>query len=122
LRSYKAKGRFKKVYINDIVFVEKEFGRRLENIIFIELLRRKENVYYFKNKFECDFVLHKKQAIQVVWELNEENERREINGLIEAMKYFKIETGIILTYNQEKEIKLDKYRIQVLPVWKWLLE
>ena len=122
LRSYKTKGRFKKVYINDIVFVEKEFGRRLENIVFIELLRRKENVYYFKNKFECDFVLHKKQAIQVVWELNEENERREINGLIEAMKYFKIETGIILTYNQEKEIKLDKYRIQVLPVWKWLLE
>jgi len=122
LRSYKIKSRFKKVYINDIVFVEKEFGRRLENIVFIELLRRKENVYYFKNKFECDFVLHKKQAIQVVWELNEENKKREINGLIEAMKYFKIETGIILTYNQEKEIKVDKYRIQILPVWKWLLE
>ncbi len=121
LRSYKIKGRFKKVYINDIVFVEKEYGRRLENIVFVELLRRKENVYYFKNKFECDFVIHKKQAIQVVWELNEENKKREVNGLIEAMQYFKIENGLILTYNQEKEIKVDGYKIQILPVWKWLL-
>ncbi len=121
LRSYKIKGRFKKVYVNDIVFVEKEYGRRLENVVFIELLRRGENVYYFKNKFECDFVIHKNQAIQVVWELNEENEKREINGLIEAMKYFKIESALILTYDQEKEIKLDRYKIQILPVWKWLL-
>jgi len=121
LRTYKIKERVKKVYLNDIVFGSENQGRRLENIVFIDLLRRKEKVYYFKNNFECDFVIPKKQAIQVVWELNEENKKREIKGLIEAMKYFKIKKGTIFTYNQEGKIKKDKYRIQIIPVWKWLL-
>jgi predicted AAA+ superfamily ATPase len=30
-------------------------------------------------------------------------------------------TKEFITYNQEKEIKEDKYKIQVIPVWKWLL-
>ena len=122
LRTYKIKERVKKVYLNDIVFGSENQGRRLENIVFIDLLRRKEKVYYFKNNFECDFVIPKKQAIQVVWELNEENKKREIKGLIEAMKYFKIKKGTIFTYNQEGKIKKDKYRIQIIPVWKWLLK
>jgi len=121
LRTYKIKERVKKVYLNDIVFGDKNKGRRLENIVFIELLRRKEKVYYFKNNFECDFVIPKKQAIQVVWQLNEENKKREIKGLIEAMEYFRIKKGIIFTYNQEEEIKENKYRIQIIPLWKWLL-
>jgi len=122
LRTHKIKERLKKVYLNDIVFGNKEQGRRLENIAFVELLRRKERIYYFKNNFECDFVIPKKQAIQVVWELNKENKKREIKGLIEALKYFRIKKGKIFTYNQEEEIKEDKYRIQVIPLWKWILE
>jgi len=122
LRTHKIKERIKKVYLNDIVFGSEEKGRNLENIAFVELLRMGEKMCYFKNNFECDFVIPKKQAIQVVWELNEKNRKREINGLIEAMKYFKIKDGTILTYNQEKRIKESKYKIQVIPVWKWLLK
>jgi len=121
LRTYRIKERLKKVYLNDIVFADKNEGRKLENIVFIELKKTEEKIYYFKNKFECDFVIPSKRAIQVVWELNEDNKKREINGLIEAMKYFRIKKGIILTYNQEQEIKEDKYKIQVTPIWKRLL-
>ena len=121
LKTYKIKERLKKVYLNDIVFGSKEQGRKLENIVFVELLRRKEKVYYFKNNFECDFVAPKKQAIQVVWELNEENKKREIKGLTEAMEYFRIKKGTIFTYNQEEKIKENKYSIQIIPLWKWLL-
>jgi len=120
LRTYRIKERLKKVYLNDIVFGNKNEGRKLENIVFIELKKTEEKIYYFKNKFECDFVIPSKQAIQVIWELNEDNKKREINGLIEAMRYFRIKKGIILTYNQEQEIKEDKYKIQVIPVWQWL--
>jgi uncharacterized protein len=121
LRTYRIKERLKKVYLNDVVFVDKNEGRKLENIVFIELKRRGENVYYFKNNFECDFVIPSKEAFQVVWELNENNKKREIKGLLEAMRYFRIKKGTIFTYNQEQEIKEDKYKIQVIPVWKWLL-
>jgi len=121
LRTYKIKERIKKVYLNDIVFVDRNEGRKLENIVFIELKKKEENVYYFKNNFECDFVIPSKAAIQVVWELNEDNKKREINGLLEAMRYFRIKKGIILTYNQQQEIKEGKYKIKVIPVWYWLL-
>jgi len=121
LRTYKIKERIKKVYLNDIVFVDKNEGRKLENIVFIELKKKEENIYYFKNNFECDFVIPSKAAIQVVWELNEDNKKREINGLLEAMRYFKIKNGIIFTYNQQQEIKEGKYKIKVIPVWHWLL-
>jgi len=122
LRTYRIKERLKKVYLNDIVFGDKKNeGRKLENIVFIELKKKVGKIYFFKGKFECDFVVPSKQAIQVVWELNEENRKREINGLIEAMRYFKIKKGTIFTYNQEEEMKEDKYKIQVTPIWKWLL-
>jgi predicted AAA+ superfamily ATPase len=121
LRTYKIKERIKKAYLNDIVFVDKNEGRKLENIVFIELKKKEENVYYFKNNFECDFVVPSKSAIQVVWELNEDNKKREINGLLEAMRYFRIKKGIILTYNQQQEIKEGQYKIKVIPVWRWLL-
>ncbi len=121
LRVFRIKERVKKVYLNDIVFGNKESGRKLENLVFIELKKKEEKIYYFKNNFECDFVIPQKKAIQVVWELTDENKKREIKGLITAMKYFKIKKGIILTYNQEKQIKENGYKIEVIPVWKWLL-
>jgi len=121
LRSHRLRERLKKVYLNDVVFAEADKGRRLENLVFLELLRQKEDPRFFKVKFECDFVLSKKMALQVCWDLNYENEQRELRGLKEAMEYFKLKSGLILTYNQEKEIKDGKNVIKVAPVWKWIL-
>jgi len=38
------------------------------------------------------------------------------------MKEFKFNQGLILTYKQEDEFKIEGKTIKVLPVWKWLLE
>lgn len=122
LRMYKIKERIKKVYLNDIAFGSDEKGRKLENTVFVEILRRGEKSQFFKNNFECDFIIPKIQAIQVCWELNETNKKREITGLREALAYYKVRNGVVLTYDQEKEIKDGKYKIRVMPVWKWLLE
>ena len=81
--------------------------------------------YYFGEK-ECDFLAVKnkevKQAIQVCYELNEDNRKREIAGLTEAMKKFRLKEGLIITYNQEDEIKIDNSKIIVKPLWKWLMD
>ena len=60
------------------------------------------------------------QAVQVCYELITENRKREINGLVECMNQFKLKKGIILTFNQEENCPEDK-RINIIPVWKWLL-
>lgn len=121
LKSHRLRERIKKVYLNDVVFAEKSQGRRLENLVFLGFARRGQEVRFFKQKLECDFVSPKTQAVQVCWGINEQNQKREIKGLIEAMSYFRIKEGLILTYNQERQIKEGGRIIKVLPVWKWLL-
>ncbi|MFH1359010.1 MAG: ATP-binding protein [archaeon] len=122
----------RKVYCVDNGFVSQvgfrfssNKGKILENLVFLELKRNKEDVYYFSEKGECDFVLREgakiKSAIQVCYDLNESNREREISGLIEAMDKFKLKKGLILTFDQEDELKIDNKKIIIKPVWRALL-
>lgn len=122
----------KKVYVIDQAFATRmgfnfstNKGRILENIVFLELKRRGKEIFYHSNKNECDFILKKgltiTNAIQVCYDLNIENEEREKSGLLEAMYKYKLNSGIILTYDQEEEIQIDEYKVQIIPVWKWLI-
>ncbi|MEK6935494.1 MAG: ATP-binding protein [Nanoarchaeota archaeon] len=101
-------------------------GRLLENLVFTELKRNGNEIYYFSEKGECDFVIREgakvSKAIQVCYDLNEENREREINGLIEALNKFKLKEGLILTYDKDDEFKIENKKIKVMPIWKWILE
>jgi len=101
-------------------------GRLLENLVAIELKRGKKEFFYYSEKKECDFVVRNgnaiTEAIQVCYELNDENREREFGGLNEAMNEFGLRKGIILTYDQEESIKDKELTISILPVWKWLLD
>lgn len=123
----------KKVYLIDTAMAihlgyrtSKDLGKLLENLVFIELKRRGKEVYYYREKNECDFVvkdgLKIREAIQVTYVLEEDNEKREINGLLEAMEKLKLKEGIILTHDQQSEKKIGKKKIKIIPVWKWLLD
>lgn len=101
-------------------------GRLLENIVFVELLRRGSEVYYYSGDRECDFIIRRgrkiTRAIQVCHELNNDNEDREIGGIFEAMDSFGLHEGMILTSHQEETRKLGDSTITIQPVWKWLME
>jgi hypothetical protein len=121
----------KKAYLMDtgFRFLSTDFsenrGKVLENAVAVELRRREEEVFYYKGRRECDFIIKRGTrptlAIQVCWELHERNESRELKGLAEALRTFEIRDGLILTYDQEEERRIDEHRIPVLPVWRWLL-
>ncbi|MFP4524205.1 MAG: ATP-binding protein [Candidatus Woesearchaeota archaeon] len=123
----------KKVYCVDTGLVRatsfqnsEDTGRLLENTIFIELQRRGQETYYHKEKHECDFVIKENdnitQAIQVCWELNDDNKDRELQGVKEAMDKHKLKEGLLLTHDQEDEMKLGTKKITIRPVWKWMLD
>lgn len=102
-------------------------GANLENVIFIELKRRGKEIFYFRDKKECDFVVRRGlkiiEAIQVSQSLADpKTAEREIEGLLEAMEKFKLKTGLIITESQEEERKINGKRIKIVPAWKWLLE
>ncbi|MDD2345511.1 MAG: ATP-binding protein [Bacteroidales bacterium] len=100
-------------------------GRLFENMIFLELKRRGKEVYYFSVKNECDFLIKDgydiAEAIQVVYELNYDNQKRELSGLEEAMNEFKIKQGTVITYHECKILLDLPENIQIIPAWKWLM-
>lgn len=102
----------------------KDLGRKLENMVFWELRRQGKSLFYFnENNKECDFIVFEQnkieQVIQVCYSLDSENEQREINGLLEAMHFFNLETGLLLTYNQEDVALNQGKRIQIVPAFKY---
>ena len=100
-------------------------GRMLENAVFVALRRSHREIYYFRERGECDFLIKEgnalSEAIQVTYELNEDNKDREINGLLETLSKFDLVGGLILTHSQEDRFTIDGREITVLPVWKWML-
>jgi uncharacterized protein len=100
-------------------------GRLLENAVFIELQRRGCELYYFSEKYECDFLikenLHITEAIQVTFGLNAGNANREIGGLSEAMKSFNIPKGTLVVLDDNPyPVELPK-GVSVIPVYEWLM-
>lgn len=110
---------------NSVSFFD-DRGRLFENLVFINLRNKHKEIFYFQENNECDFLIREGmgvvKAIQACYELNEENKDREINGLLEAMKKFKLKEGLILTYNQDDKFMIKDKIIKAIPLWKWLLE
>jgi uncharacterized protein len=137
--SYKTKVQFKqnkKSYCidtglrNAVSFIfTKDLGRLAENIIFLELLRRGKDVFFWKDKknHEVDFVikdgLKPNSLIQVCWDIKKEKtKKREIEGILSATDTFNIKEGIILTEDFEEITRYNKREIKYIPIWKWLLD
>ena len=96
-------------------------GALLENLVFLELLRRygEGKVFYYRGKKgEVDFVIKEgnsvTKAYQVTYKLNE----REYSGVKELLKYVPV---TFLTYDEEGEVEVNGVKLKVLKVWKWLI-
>jgi len=142
--SFKLKQQFiapRKIYcidtgiVNSIGFKFSENrGKILENVIAIELQRRKEKqkdleVYYWKDaqQNEVDFVIKEKtkiiELIQATY-INDKQELKEkrIKPLLKASEELKCKNLLFITWNYESEEMIDGFKIKFVPLWKWLLE
>ena len=99
-------------------------GRLLENAVYLHLRRSGQEVWYFKGKKECDFICREKKntfsAIQVSWEVGQQNEKREVEGLLEAMCQLNLTEGTIITFDQEDSFVKEGKTIWLIPGWKWM--
>lgn len=101
-------------------------GKLLENVVFIELKRRGNELFYYANKNECDFVIRDGAkitgAIQVCHAMDDANRERELSGLLEAMAAFRLKEGLMLTFEQTGELTVNGKKIRILPVFRWTAE
>nr|WP_321438144.1 hypothetical protein [uncultured Bacteroides sp.] len=71
-----------------------------------------------------DFIAMKKgkvqDVIQVCYKIEGTNFEREYNGLVEAMNYFKINEGTIVTFNQKDIFEENGLKIKMIPATEFL--
>lgn len=129
----------KKIYLVDNgfltsknLFFSSNLGIYFENLVFIELFRRRiadnYEMYYYKtkNQKEVDFYLKnidpvKSKLIQVCYNLTDnKTEKREVSALLEASKELKCNELIIINWEIEKTEIIQGKTIKYIPAWKWL--
>lgn len=141
--SYKSKERFRnsKAYIidpglqnnRDNSFAGENIGWRLENIVYIELLRRcsKEflDVYYYKStprSPEVDFVIcnqnKAEELIQVAYDIdNGKTFERETKSLLKASDALHCDNMTLITFSPTRNITIDGKTIHIYSAIDWLL-
>jgi len=138
--SFKSRERIRneKNYVIDTAFIstakegfsEQNFGWRLENIVCIELFRRKNqtlnDVYYFKNGYEVDFVLVSDnkvvELIQVSVDISAQKTfNREVNALFRVGTELRCNNLTLITLNEDRTYIVDNQTINIVSVLKWLL-
>jgi predicted AAA+ superfamily ATPase len=97
----------------------------LENQVAVQLRRLYgENVYFYHNSIEVDFFVPETDfAIQVCYSLKDvETREREVNALLQMAKHIEVKKMMIITKDEEETILESERKIEVLPVWKWLID
>ncbi len=119
----------KKYYFADTgvlnLFLVDQDSKILENLVFIELKRRHgQDVYFYKERYEIDFYISEQKLLyQVSYSISDfDTRKRELKAINVAANHFNIKKAVIITYDEEEQIESNGVQINVLPVWKWLLQ
>ena len=119
-----------KIYCIDVALsnsISFKFSRNMEhiyeNLVFLELLRRGKELYYWKSQKgrEVDFVIKDgldiTEAIQVCYSLEDERTRqREMRALTEVKDELRVDCLTVITDDEESHGEIN-----IMPLWKWLL-
>lgn len=114
-------------------FAADNVGWRLENVVYIELLRRCTNdfldIYYYKaspRSKEEDFVVCNQdktvELIQVAYDIeNEKTYNRETSSLVKASTSLRCENLTLIAFTKTRVVEIEGKRIKILHAIDWLL-
>ena len=108
-------------------------GRQLENMVFIELLRRgydlKKSLFYYRtsNDKEVDFVIRDGRKvtslIQVSYDISKTKTReRELDALVKASEELKCDNLMLITWNHDGSVEYKGKSIRIISMDKWFIE
>ena len=99
----------------------------LENMVAVELMRRygtDEQVFFYNKTVEVDFYIPDQAlAIQVSYHphATPDTWKRETDALCKMASRLDCRRLLILTFEEENTVEVNGRRIEVIPVWKWML-
>ncbi len=99
-------------------------GSLFENTVLLEIVKAGYEVFYFKDRYECDFIIktsNELKALQVSYQLESaDTKNREIRGLLHACKKLNIQKGTIVTFDQTERLEQDGVKIEIIPFVDWV--
>lgn len=141
--SFKSKERIRnqKSYAVDTGFIanrdesllSQNMGWRLENAVYLELLRRSSrnfnDIYYYKPSTlskEVDFVVCSQgnaiELVQVSYDVNDAKTfRRETSALVSASEKLKCDNLTLVTYDETRDVEVGGKTIHVSSAIDWML-
>ena len=102
-------------------------GKLIENAVYLQLRRKRQDIYYYKTAqdYEVDFFLPKENAfIQVSQHFGlPETQERELRAIaIAVQEQKKAATYIVITESDKQTLNREGLKIQVVPLYEWLLK
>jgi len=100
-------------------------GKLLENLVFLTLRQHTNDVYYYVTPagFEFDFYLpEQRQLIQVSHHLeNFQTREREFRAIEDATKELQVDSALILSDTNEKDVLIAGIPVKIQSTPEWLL-
>ena len=114
-------------YDNGILnlFLINPTAKLLENLVAITLLRRYgEEVGYYSRNVEVDFIVPSRgEAIQVSLSMDrQETYERQTKALAAVAAHLHTRRNIIVTLASSGGANVGEVPIEIVPIWRWLLE
>ena len=99
-------------------------GKKLELLVYLEIIKRGAQLWYYKNGGECDFMVQTARGwlpIQVTWSLIEDaTKEREMKGLLKGCQRCGAHEGFMVTRRETSEQKVDQVNVHVLGIIQFL--
>ncbi len=96
--------------------VDEQFTGRIVETAVINNIKSNS---FWKNRHEVDFVVD-----GVPLEVKYQNKiiDEDYEGVREFMRKFSVDRGVLITKNDEEKIKVPEGKIELIPIWKFLLD
>ena len=108
--------------------LDKDDGKTAENVVAWHLIKKGYaskpffKPFYWKNKYEVDFVYNDTQKlIPVEVKYKQQIKASDTKGLIEFLDIYGSNIGIVVTKDLFKREEMGKYDILYIPVWFFLI-
>ncbi len=114
----------KKLYLIDFALknaltFKKEFLKRFENMVFLELIKRDKTIFY--TEFIDIFLPHERKAIYCIPFLPQELIYLKIKKILKHLKDLEVEKIEIITVGNEGGFEIESISCEIVPYWQWAL-
>ncbi len=118
----------KKIYVVDTSFAmlfdePMDLGRRMENLVFLELMRRGGDLFYYVTRSgrEIDFLVRERGRTREVIEVCYDPREEHLKKISEALSELRLSRATIVTWDRDDSIEVRGRTIHLVPLWRWLL-